>query len=423
MINETDKNTDPLDDDFEDDVPFVDFESGKSEGSLGELFRSNPLVKVGTVLGVFVLIVGGLILFGGKRDAGPVSVIQGGESTLTETPGTNEVSPNIRNAYEEANRDAVEQAIKNEGSALPTPVNTPLDALSPPTQTATQEDPLERWRRIQEERQTREVTPAPAQPVGNPNADIIKGLAEAMARQMESVLTRNQPQPPLLKKITSTDYLERKAREQADLLARQGLNANGMPLQNMQGQQILDILVPAGTIEYAQLLTEANSDTPGPILAQIVSGPLSGSRVLGTFAVQDEYLVLSFSIVVVDGISYPMQGIAVDPKTTSTGMATDVDRRYFSRVVLPAAAAFIEGLGSAIADNGSTSVSVNGDTVIGESEDLDAREEAFKGVEEAASKIGDMLDDKASKTKIMVKVAAGTPMGILFIEPVAKRVQ
>ena len=33
-------------------------------------------------------------------------------------------------------------------------------------------------------------------------------------------------------------------------------------------------------------------------------------------------------------------------------------------------------------------------------------------------KVTTMMDEEASRTKILVKVAAGTPLGILFIEPV-----
>ena len=53
-----------------------------------------------------------------------------------------------------------------------------------------------------------------------------------------------------------------------------------------------DILIPAGTIEYAQLVLEANTDAPGPVLADIMSGPLAGSKLLGSFTSTDDYLIL-----------------------------------------------------------------------------------------------------------------------------------
>src|SRR6202021_599971 len=124
--------------------------------------------------------------------------------------------------------------------------------------------------------------------------------------------------------------------------------AAAAPTQTPSMQQPKTI-VPAGTVSYAQLLTEANSDVPGPILAQIMSGPLAGARAGGEFKTLDDYLVLHFALVNFKGKDYQIDAIALDPDTTLGGMATDVDQRYFTRVILPAAAGFMQGLGSALA--------------------------------------------------------------------------
>lgn len=421
MINENenqDAEIDPLADDF-DDEPFADFESGKGGNSIGDMMRNNPLFKVGVILGGFVLIVGGIILFsGGKNpDSGP-SVVPGGKSQLSETPGTTEISSSYRDAIDESNVQDVEKAVKEGGSSLPIPTTPPVGVLPTTPDQVKNDDPLERWKRIQEERQQRATPIVAEEPAQQDNSrEMIDGLSEAMARQMESIMSRLEPQPAQIKKITSPEYLEAKAQQTA--VAQQAIAAQQQA--TAQQQQTVEIIVPAGTIEYGQLLIEANSDVPGPVLAMVASGPLSGSRLIGSFAVQDEYLTLVFNTVVYKGISSPIQAIALDPKTTLGGMATEVDRRYLKRVILPAAAAFIEGIGSAIADQGSTNVTVSGDTVIQNEEDLNTREEVYKGVEEAADKIGQELDKQASQTKVLVRVAAGTPMGIFFLQPVTKQ--
>src|SRR5262249_43355048 len=146
-------------------------------------------------------------------------------------------------------------------------------------------------------------------------------------------------------------------------------------------------LVSAGTVSYGQLLTEANSDVPGPILAQILSGPLSGARAVGQFHTINDYNVLQFSLVNFKGKDYPINAIALDPDTTLGGMATEVDERYFTRVILPAAAGFMQGLGSALG-TGSSSVVTNGETTIVSQSGRGLQQGMFQGLGQAAQTAG-----------------------------------
>jgi intracellular multiplication protein IcmE len=100
-------------------------------------------------------------------------------------------------------------------------------------------------------------------------------------------------------------------------------------------------------------------------------------------------------------------------------MATDVDHRYLQRIVLPAAAAFIEGLSSAVAENGSTTITINGTTTTA-TDDAEASsdEEIATGVEEAGQELREIIDDMTADIETMVRIQAGTPIGILFVEPV-----
>ena len=180
-----------------------------------------------------------------------------------------------------------------------------------------------------------------------------------------------------------------------------------------------NVIVPAGTVTYAQLLTELNSDIKGPALAHVLSGPFAGGRALGSFTLQDEYLVITFERVVKDGQSYAIEAIALDQDTTLAGMQSDVDRHYFSRVILPAAAKFVEGMAGAYAET-QTSTTSNGDTIVQDEEELSTEEEIASGVEEAATKVSEILDENADKP-VTVVVKKGTTMGILFVEPVTDK--
>ena len=419
-----DKNQGP--EDFGDDAPFEDFDGGKG-------LEKSPLMKVGIVLGALAAVGGGVILFGGgDKKQVPVSSVRAGNEDLKETPGTAELSDSYKKALEESNQAAVEQAERSGGSALPVPVTPPVGRLDTPiAEKPAEEDPLARWRRIQEERQRREVEQqkeiqaaqavAPVVAENNQNTtEAVNRLAEAMAQQMESVLNQTKPGNVKVVAVTSPNYLEAKAAaavsQPGTALATAGMSYPA-GAQAPVVQEPINILLPAGSVEYAQLLTEANSDAQAPILAQLVSGPLNGSRMIGSFETREDFLVLNFNMIVVDGISYPIQAMAIDAKTTTPGLVTDIDRRYFKRVLLPAAAAFIEGMGGAIAESGSTNVTVSGDTVIQEDNDIDTKQELYKGVEKAASELGDVFEDDKN-VKPLIKVRPGTPMGIVFLQPV-----
>ena len=87
-------------------------------------------------------------------------------------------------------------------------------------------------------------------------------------------------------------------------------------------------------------------------------------------------------------------------------------------MILPAAASFVQGLGSGIAQSGSTSVDNGSGSTTQTTEDLDLRQEIFTGVELAAGRIADLLSEEAQDTEPMVRVEAGTPIALMFLEPV-----
>jgi intracellular multiplication protein IcmE len=407
--------------DFSDDSggeSFEDFEGG-SGTSLGDMWRNNPLVKVGVIAGGLITVIGAIVLFGGGEDPALTSVVRGG-NTASQAPGTGEVSDVYRQAVEDVNAQRQEEAIRTGTSAMPTPIDTPIARLNIGDDSSAEEDPLERWRRIQEERNRRNQQVREQVPTEDPNLQLINQLAQAMSQQMEELLTASdQAYQPMQVDITPADFVqaqrlaEFEAQQQAAIAQQEALLANPDP-------ETVDIIVPVGTLGYGQLITEANSDADNAILAQLVSGPLAGSRLIGSFEIEDDFLVLTFNTIVVDGIAQSADILALEPSTTAPGLVTDINRRYFRRIILPAAAGFIQGVGSAIAETGSTNVTVSGDTVIQEEEDLDLREELFSGVESAAETIGGILTEEANDVEPLIRVAAGTPLGLLFLTPVVE---
>lgn len=426
-------NEDDLDSvpDFEADNDFSEFEEAKAEQTLGGTIRNNPMIKLGLVAAGLIVVVGAIIMFGGQDEKPPNSVVGTSAEDLKEPPGTKELSPAMQEAMEVYNDQRTQDAIEQGSSVLPTPIEPPKDLMALPSEGATTEDPLQRWRQMQEERlRAQREQEQMQQQVGtsqqqDPNvAQAQEALAQAMSTQMAQILEERK-----IKNMTlMTVWNEEKAKESESntgTTARDSLGREIGPDGQLLNREKLEIVIPAGAIVYGQLLNEANSDVEGPIVALLAQGPFSGSRVLGTFEREDELLVLEFNILVTkEGYSVPITTYALDPDTTLTGMATEVDHRYWRRIVLPAAARFIEGMGEAIAERGTTSVTVTDGsrtTSTQDNTDIDTEQEAAKGVEKAFERTAEILEDEGDDTEPLVIVKAGTPLGILFMQPVTKQ--
>ena len=174
-------------------------------------------------------------------------------------------------------------------------------------------------------------------------------------------------------------------------------------------------LINAQTLHYAMVLTEVNSDEPGPVLADIVNGPLQGGRLLGRFTRRDEKLVLSFDQLTLAGHSQAIDAIAVDPVSYRQGLATDVNRRTFSRWAALLGSAFLQGLQRALLAE--RRIVDLGDAV--------TVEQDFNGDEIAGIVIGEVGPRTRSAAQQYfnrpptVTINSGTGIGVLFLQPVS----
>lgn len=415
-------NNDDLDDEL-DIGSELDSEDGFDEFSqksgLGDIIRHNPLAKVVVVVGALALVISVMVLFGGKEEADSISVLPTG-SEVVSTPGSGQViAPAYIDAVEEQNEADLDIAIATGRSAIPVPIETPDTRLDMPNVEGQAEDPLHRWRMLQEERVKRQIqaNEIEEEPVtvldAEQQAEAVRNMAESMVEQMQSVLERNSKEVALTSKTLITNLEE-------ELTAA---NAIGMGEKNAFSEENAKnetVVLPAGKIVYAQLLLEANSDVPVNVLAQMVSGPLKGWKLLGQFDVMDdaEMLAITFNMAVNDaGDQYAIDAIMLNPDTGLPAMRTDIDHRYFQRVVFPAAADFISGYADAVEESGATTVYVTGDTVVeaeGESTD---KQEVAAGISEAGAGISDILDEMGD-VDVKIVIDAGTPIGVFFLSNV-----
>lgn len=411
----------PQDEDLGLDENFDNFE--KKKGTLGDLWRENVFFKIGVVVAAAVAIIGAIVLFGGSDEKTPGSLVPPGQE-VSAPPGTEGASPAYVDAVKQKNEQMTETAQKEGTSAIPVPIEPPVGKLAIPEDATDEEDPLQRWRALQEERMKRELQKTQDIPAENQEADqnrqeAIQRLADLMSTQMQAILESKNELALGSKDITDKDWLKNLRKEEEEERKKAEEEAKAKAGEN-DDEDAQIIILPAGEIAYARLITEANSDAQGPVLAQIAGGPLNGSRIIGDFEVSErDKLIISFDTAVIKGISYDIDAIAVDPDTTLPALATDVDHHYLKKIILPAAASFITGFANAVSESGLTTIEIqNATSSTTTSSEPDDKQEIASGVAEAGQALEEILDDIKSKTQTTVIVASGTPIGVLFLEPV-----
>lgn len=371
-------------------------------GKISTAWQTSPLLKfMALATGVFAVGAAAVNFFSTEEAPGTSARLKKPPS-LKEAPG-GAASPYLRQQTEMANDERAQEAIATGGSAIPTPLGQGADQnnskllgrrTDPLKELRAETDQLKRQMQKQEDRRN---VQARAEQFDD-------SLARAMQKQMEQLMEGWAPRG--IKNVTVIDASKIQARTEKE--------------ESTQKAEVAKVIVPAGTVSYAQLLTEANSDVPGPILAQIVSGPLAGARAVGAFQVADgyeKYLVLKFTLADKKGKDYTINAVALDPDTTLGGMATEVDERYLARVILPAAAGFLQGLGEAMSQ-GNTSITTSGSTTIVTRANEGFREGMYQGLGDAANTVGQFFRQQANQTKPLIRVAAGTPMGLFFVSSV-----
>lgn len=369
------------------------------KGNLAAAWQGSPLFK----LFVLVVIVGalaaaiiGLLLSGGDKDIAGMNVR--GAPGISEVAGA-KAPPAYVDAVNDASQKRADEAVKQGASAIPTPVSGDVTTATPnPEDEESQYDPLAEFR---------PTVPQEGAPAPNPDdlaaESVDPDLLAKMQAQMNTLFEAWRPEGIKVVQVIDPSTLKKDVGEKTPVLGK--------------GDRVI---VPSGTISYAQLLIEANSDAPGPVLAEIMSGPLAGGRAIGQFEVTREYLILRFSKITYKKKEYATDAVALDPNSTLPGMVTEKDNRYFTRLVLPMAAGFLEGFGSAISAPSNRVVTDSGSVVVFQQSKQGVKDGIYRGISEAANTAGGFFRDEASATKPLIRVAAGTPMGLFFVNPVTE---
>ena len=213
-----------------------------------------------------------------------------------------------------------------------------------------------------------------------------------------------------------------------------GSNAGGMQPASLNarlssGGSPGRLLMPAGRGVFAHTVLAVSSDSDGPVVLQADSGPLAGDRMIGTFgkatsngAGSADRLVVRVNTIEHRGQTIGVDAIVTAPETMETTVASSVDEHYMARFALPAAAAFVEGLGQALATTSNTVgvLSPLGGTSY--ATQLKLPQQLGVGAGVAAQQLGNTLAQQAPRGPT-VHLDANVSVGVMFLAPVRETSQ
>lgn len=168
---------------------------------------------------------------------------------------------------------------------------------------------------------------------------------------------------------------------------------------------------------YAEMSITATTDAPVDIAANLLSGPLSGATVYGTFSKGQDALIIRFDRAWVDGKTYKISAIAVDPESDTPAVATEVDNHVLERVIYPAAAALFDKIGN-LASQPQVQVQIGNTTTVTQQQPLTIRQLAAAGIGGAAGAVTGILNADAGRIQQTITYAAHQPIGIMLMKTV-----
>lgn len=384
-----------------------------------------------------LLIFSGIVVIAGTSYAFMTSKPPAEQSSLVKIPTTkenldpfSENNPAYNNAIAEQNTKAAQEAKKSGQSFLPTIVGsgnnqTSIDAELdtakaipiPPEKIEKKEEPKPVTSPAFENKAASNVKPAGSTtPVQTGPVLNEKRVALYMA-QMGDMMGGLTPKETKVNFVFNPDEENALLREEQKRIEMQQAASNVSPSSSSQDEKEYKLPL-AGEIFYGQLVGKATSDAPGPVVAKILQGPYSGATLVGSFQTANEALVIKFSSMSLheEGVTIPINAVAVDTKNIGTAMATNVDRHLMLNLGTTFVTSFIKGFGNAVTQSGSTTTE-NDETGTTKTSNkvFDTKDLVWSGLSETASESGEVLKSKFGNRPTTVEVDAGTPIGILFL--------
>ena len=341
-----------------------------------------------------------------------------------------------------------EKALEENKSFLPTLTNDTSFSNVSPIDQLDQQLKLERQQQEEMKKQEEPVVeapppPPPPEPVPEPVIEvppppppvIIEPPPVVVAPPVQMVVQRPKPkygaEDALLIATLSEVWKNKASASEFDYAraggATAGVTANPQVSEGMvdqganTGTQASGIgaipISKAGDIHVAVLETGVNSDEPSPILAKIVSGPLKGTRLIGSINVTGEKVVLAFTTASIPRHpkSVGIQAVAIDANTSRTALATSVDNHYFLKYGVLLGATFLGGYADALTNNNKTTIVQNGQVIQIPDGGMNTKELTQQGLGSVGKELANQAKQTSQALKPTITVDSGTAMGILIL--------
>jgi intracellular multiplication protein IcmE len=376
-----------------------------------------------------VLVVGGAVgyeVWKNPELIGPSRVA--GTPNVDDTPAGDQLrtSERYQDNLRQQNEDGAREAQDNDTSFIATP-DEPLRQIDkkPPAISPNPNRPLPPANVPVETQQLRTVVIDRQQPVRQqprptetqpqaPDYARINRLAQLMATQQQGLLSSWQVQPSAGTVVVEEDLLPK----EEPVIAGTAANGGTAPRQSPSLSQPL---IRAGDVVLASTIITNDSDTPGPVVAEIRRGPLKGARLLGGFEANQNntHLIVQFnSAVLPDGTQVPISAYAVDARQKSLAVRTDLDRRLSERYAPRVAAAFVSGVGEALSDPGTSLIDLGGVTGVNRPA-ATIEQGLYKGLAEVGNDLAGEFVQSAPKGPLIF-LQSRQIIGILFVSNVVR---
>lgn len=176
------------------------------------------------------------------------------------------------------------------------------------------------------------------------------------------------------------------------------------------------LLLAGGRGVYGHSVLTSNSDLGHEVLVEVDTGPFRKARISGTFSMQNDKLIIKFNTLMIgDNDPISVSAYAVSPETAETGVASEVNEHLATRIILPAASAFVQGLGNAMMSANTSSYT--GGYGMTSFTHLNIAQQMGAAAGNLGQEMGQLLQKQTPQTAT-VKLDKGDTVGILFDQPV-----
>lgn len=351
---------------------------------------------------------------------------------------------------EMVNKSNVEEgkkAIKDDKTFVAIPVNTNTFNTNSPIDELDQQ--IKAQKALEEKQIAEQVIKEPIievvkEDATKPNENIVQNKAP----EIQKVQFNYQPQAPkkygteqdfMLLSTLANSWKIKESKSEVDFAGAKNNSASNASNQNVQESQNIvsgntqiskqpnnngNVIVKAGTILNAVLETGINSDEPSPVLAKIIVGNMKGTKLIGKMTTSGKKVIVAFTTAVIPGLSSSMKinSVAIDPNTSRTGLATDVDNHYFLKYGVLLGATFLGGYSDAVANQNKTvTTSLYGTTETqGPMTTKEIQQQALGSV---GKELANQTKSSIQGLQPTITVDPGTAIGVLVMDDIYENVK